>query len=55
MLIQDTIVLIPQSEELVNPFVSTDGRYISARLSVAEIDIKHQQALLHIRWSPYTG
>jgi hypothetical protein len=53
MLIQNTIVLIPRSEELVNPFVSTDGHYISVRLSVAEIDINHEQRLLHVLWRPY--
>lgn len=31
---------------MVNPFVSIDGRYISARLSVAENDINHTQ--LHV-------
>jgi len=46
MLIQNSIVLIPQTEEIVNPFVSTDGRYISAKMSVAEIDINHKQLLV---------
>jgi hypothetical protein len=43
LLIQNSIVLIPQTEEIVNPFVSTNGRYISAKMSVAEIDIRKSQ------------
>ena len=46
MSIQNTFVLIHQNEEIVNLFVSTDGRYTSARLSVAEIDINHKQLLV---------
>jgi hypothetical protein len=46
MLIQKTIVLIPQNEEIVNQFVRTDGRYISARMSFAEIDLNYKQLLV---------